>query len=140
MTFNHNYNVVSTFPFKHRINIDDPRDLFLDNVVIGNDVWIGANAIILPGVNIGDGAVIGAGTVVTKDVPPYAIVGGNPARVIKYRFDENTINTLLKIKWWDFPYQTIIDNIDQFYSVDKFIDRFKNVDERPKERDIKFSR
>lgn len=69
-------------------------------VTIGNDVWIGRNAIVLPGVSVCDGAVVGAGAVVTKDVPPYAVVAGNPARVIKYRFDEDTIESLLEMEWW----------------------------------------
>lgn len=72
-------------------------------VKIGNDVWIGTRAIILDGVNIGDGAVIAAGAVVTKDVPPYAIVGGVPAKIIKYRFEESEIEKLLREKWWDNP-------------------------------------
>lgn len=70
--------------------------------VIGNDVWIGANALIMAGVNIGDGAIIAAGAVVTRDVPPYAIVGGVPAKVLKYRFDEKTIAELLELRWWRF--------------------------------------
>ena len=70
-------------------------------VVIGNNVWIGDKATILPGVSIGDGAVIAANAVVTKDVPPYAIVGGVPAKVIGYRYDEDTIDFLLKVKWWN---------------------------------------
>ena len=69
-------------------------------ITIGNDVWVGGNAVILRGVTIGDGAIIAAGAVVTKDVPPYAIVGGVPAKVIKYRFDPVTIDRLLKIQWW----------------------------------------
>jgi len=68
---------------------------------IGNDVWIGANSIVLDGVTIGDGAIIGAGAVVTKDVPPYAIVGGVPAKLIRYRFDNKDIEFLLKNKWWN---------------------------------------
>lgn len=69
---------------------------------IGNDVWIGANAVVLPEVNrIGDGAIIGAGAVVSRDVPPYAVVLGNPARVVKYRFEERVIAALLKEKWWE---------------------------------------
>lgn len=68
---------------------------------IGNDVWIGANACIKGGITIGDGAVIGAGAVVTKDIPPYAIVIGSPARILRYRFDETTIQRLLESKWWE---------------------------------------
>jgi acetyltransferase-like isoleucine patch superfamily enzyme len=70
-------------------------------IMIGNDVWIGANAILLPGITIGDGAVIGAGAVVTKDVPPYAIVGGVPAKLIRYRFSPDEIEILLRVKWWN---------------------------------------
>lgn len=72
-------------------------------IIIGNDVWIGARAMILDGVCIGDGAIVAAGAVVTKDVPPYAIVGGVPAKVIKYRFDQNTIQKMLTEKWWESP-------------------------------------
>ncbi len=68
---------------------------------IGNDVWVGERAIILQGITVGNGAVIGAGSVVTKDVPPYAIVAGCPAKIIRYRFDENTISALEKVKWWN---------------------------------------
>ena len=76
-------------------------------IKIGNDVWIGDNVLIKNGVCVGDGAVIGMGAVVTKDVPPYAIVAGVPAKIIKYRFDEETIQKLLKIKWWDFDDETL---------------------------------
>lgn len=72
-----------------------------NTIIIGNDVWIGSRAMILGGVTIGDGAVIGAGALVTKDVPPYAIVGGVPAKIIRYRFDNSKIEYLLKSKWWD---------------------------------------
>ncbi len=71
-------------------------------ITIGNDVWIGKNAMILRGVNIGDGAVIAAGAVVVKDVPPYAVVGGNPARIIRYRFEDSVIERLLKLQWWNY--------------------------------------
>lgn len=74
----------------------------LPETVIGNDVWIGSSAIILAGVKIGDGAVVGAGAVVTKDVPSYAVVAGNPARLIRYRFDSSVVDELEKIRWWDF--------------------------------------
>jgi len=71
------------------------------DVIICNDVWIGSGVLILSGVTIGDGAIIGANSVITKDVEPYSIVGGNPAKLIKYRFDKKTIKKLLEIKWWD---------------------------------------
>ena len=88
-------------------------------VHIGNDVWIGNFAFIKNGVNIGDGAIIGAHSVVTKDVPPYAIVAGNPAKIIRYRFNEETIQKLLRLKWWEFddeflrtlPYENVNDCI-----------------------------
>ena len=87
---------------------------FKENCIIGNDVWIGANAVILRNVKVGDGAVIGAGAVVTKDVPPYAIVAGVPAKVIKMRFDKSLINRLLQLKWWTFPSKIIKDNFSLF--------------------------
>ena len=73
------------------------------DIVIGNDVWIGYEAVILSGVSIGDGAIIGARAVVTRDVPPYTIVGGTPAKEIRKRYDEETIDRLIQLKWWDWP-------------------------------------
>jgi len=91
-------------------------------VVIGNDVWIGSHVIVLSGVNIGDGAVIGAGAVVAKDIPAYAIACGNPAIVIGYRFNEEAIRGLLKIKWWDWEEGKIRQDYADFYgSTDEFI-------------------
>ena len=81
------------------------------DIVIGNDVWIGYEAIILSGVTVGDGAIIGSRAVVTKDVPPYTIVGGVPAKPIRKRFDENTIAALLRVRWWDWPERRIQENI-----------------------------
>lgn len=81
------------------------------DIIVGNDVWIGFEAVILSGVTIGDGAVIGSRAVVTRDVPPYTVVGGLPARVIHRRFDEQTIETLLQLKWWDWPEERIRENI-----------------------------
>lgn len=83
------------------------------NIIIGNDVWIGYDAIILSGVTIGDGAIIGARAVVTKDVPPYTIVGGVPAKAIRKHFDEKTIKALLNLKWWDWPEERIAANIQR---------------------------
>lgn len=88
------------------------------NVAIGNDVWVGAFACILSGVTVGDGAVIGARAVVTKDVPPYAIVVGNPAKVIKYRFNEEIIGKLLNIKWWDWKREEIAKALPLMLSSD----------------------
>ena len=81
------------------------------DIVVGNDVWIGYEAVILSGVTIGDGAVIGARAVVTKDVPPYTIMGGVPARPIRRRFDEATVETLLRLRWWDWPKEKIARNL-----------------------------
>lgn len=91
------------------------------SVVIGNDVWIGARATILEGVTIGDGAVVAAGAIVTKDVPPYAIVGGVPAKIIKYRFDEETIKKLLELKWWEKDQAWIKSHADDFDDVEKVL-------------------
>ncbi len=74
---------------------------------IRNDVWIGCNSVVLAGLKVGDGAVIGAGSVVTKDVPPYGVVYGNPARLVRFRFDAQTIDELLKSRWWDLPHENL---------------------------------
>ena len=80
---------------------------FCKPVIIENDVWIGINAVIMDGVKVSNGAIVAAGAIVTKDVPPYAIVGGVPAKIIKYRFPQEIINELLELKWWDMPVETI---------------------------------
>ncbi|MDH6342506.1 acetyltransferase-like isoleucine patch superfamily enzyme [Parabacteroides sp. PFB2-12] len=89
-----------------KANVTDAWDNKGD-IVIGNDVWVGYEAVIMAGVHIGDGAIIGTRAVVTKDVPPYTIVGGVPAREIRKRFDEATISKLLKLQWWDWPVDKI---------------------------------
>lgn len=88
------------------------------DIAIGNDVWIGQNATILSGVTIGDGAVIGGCAVVTGNVPPYAIVAGNPAKLIRYRFENEKIERLLKLKWWDWPIDKIKKNLNYLCSTD----------------------
>ena len=103
---NHQMNSVSTFPFYtlEGWDMDAPAasDMtFKGNTVIGNDVWIGQKAVILPGVNIGDGAIIGANSVVGSNVAPYTIVAGNPAKLIRKRFDDELIGLMLRFKWWD---------------------------------------
>ncbi|APC40856.1 CatB-related O-acetyltransferase [Clostridium estertheticum] len=86
------------------------------DIEIGNDVWIGYDAIIMSGVKIGDGAIIATRALVTKDVPPYTIVGGVPAKVIKKRYDDETISKLLKIKWWNWTYEKIQANVKYIQS------------------------
>lgn len=111
---------------KHHHNAAFENSEIRDNkmVTIGNDVWIGAYVSILPGVTIGDGAVVAAGAVVTKDVEPYAIVGGVPAKRIRYRFNKEERETLLKIRWWDWPEEKIERNIELFYQPEKFMKEF----------------
>ncbi|WP_328587761.1 CatB-related O-acetyltransferase [Niallia circulans] len=92
-------------------------------IIIGNDVWIGANAVILPDVNIGNGAVIGAGAVVTKDVPDYAVVVGVPAKVLKYRFTHQQIEILNKVRWWDWPNDKIEANMDLLMNPTEFFEK-----------------
>ena len=124
---NHDYNQVTTYPFDDLIKKDGRNHAHNVNhcqIIIGNDVWIGCDVTIMGGVHIGNGAVIGAGTVIAKDVPPYAIVVGNPAKVIKYRFSENIIENLQKIKWWNWSEDKIKNNIDIMKKPIAFIDRF----------------
>lgn len=97
-------------------------------IVIGNDVFIGANVTILDGVNIGDGAIIGAGAVVSKDIPPYAIAVGCPVEIKRYRFNEEQIDALKKIEWWNFDDEQIRDVEKYFFNIDAFIKKYtKNV-------------
>ncbi len=114
---NHRTDWVSTYPFREiftreqSLNSINGHPSTNGDVVIQNDVWIGRNVTILSGVNIGNGAVIGTGSLVTKDIGPYEIWGGNPAKLIRKRFDEEVIKSLLEIKWWDWSYRKIITNV-----------------------------
>ena len=100
------------------------------NITIGNDVFIGANVTILDGVTIGDGAIVGAGAVVCEDVPPFAIVGGVPAKLIRYRFSEEQITALLKIEWWNFP-EDMLPCVEQYFDdVNGFIERYVPHEDR----------
>ena len=120
---NHTMKSLSTYPFpiffeEWGLDIANVTDAW-DNkgdIVIGNDVWIGYDAVILSGVTIGDGAVIGTRAVVTKDVPPYTIVGGVPARQIRRRFDEETVKRLLELKWWEWSDERIKENLSAIQS------------------------
>lgn len=111
---NHKLDTFSSFPF-HIFPQTPNRSTWApwgkETPMIGNDVWIGADALILSGASIGDGAVVAARSVVTKPVPPYAIVAGNPARIVKYRFDEKTIEEFLRLKWWDLPDEIILRDL-----------------------------
>ena len=120
---NHTLKSLSTYPFPiffeewglDSANITEAWDKKGD-IVIGNDVWIGYEAVILSEVTVGDGAIIGARAVVTKDVPPYAIVGGIPARYIRRRFDEKTVTKLMELKWWEWSDEKIKENLSAIQS------------------------
>lgn len=111
----HDYKYISQYPFYSMANSPcygmNNQKITIKPVTIGNDVWIGSNVTILGGVIISDGAVIGAGSVVTKNIPAYSIVVGNPAKSIKKRFNDNQINKLCSIEWWNWPVKKIIKEI-----------------------------
>lgn len=115
----HNHRWISTYPFNPEV-FPNAKDGFetKGDTVIGNDVWIGTEAIIMPGVRIGDGAVIGTRAVVTKDIEPYTVVGGNPAKVIKKRFADKEIEQLLEIRWWNWSIEIINEALPYICSED----------------------
>lgn len=115
---NHRMGSVTTYPFnimgggwEKCVPLKEELP-FKGDTVVGNDVWIGQNVTILPGITIGDGAIIAANSVVTKDVPAYGVAGGNPARLIRKRFDDSMIAFLLELKWWDWPREKIFQNLE----------------------------
>ena len=136
---NHNISAITSYPMINPVFVDwdthieckeaiDGQSIYFEEynkpVSIGNDVWIGANVMIMPGTRIGDGAVLAGGAVVTKDVDDYCVVGGVPARPLKYRFKKEIIEKLMQIKWWNWEHKKIIRNIDCIYDVERFIRRF----------------
>jgi len=124
----HPSNFVSTHPIFYSIQ-KQAQITFADknyfeeyaDIIIENDVWVGANALITEGVRIENGAIIAAGAVVTKDVPPYAVVGGVPAKIIKYRFEEDVIQKLLEDKWWEKDIYWLKENFKSFHTIDEYL-------------------
>lgn len=136
---NHRISSVTTYPFSvfgGRWSEQTPPHLsqlpFKGDLVVGNDVWIGRESVIMPGVKIGDGSIIGAYAVVTRDVPPYCVVGGNPARFIKKRFHDELIQILLELKWWDFPEEKLVEFLPLLCDPD-----LENVQQRLKQELLK---
>lgn len=130
MTGDHKLDAISTYPFPIFQNswetLYDVANLPVKgDIIIGNDVWLGYDSLIKNGVTIGDGAIIAARAVVVKDVPPYAVVAGNPAKVVKLRFDEAMVKRLLNIAWWDWDIQKINSNLPLICSLD--VDRLEEV-------------
>jgi len=108
------------------VHMPDMKELpYKGDTIIGNDVWIGYGALIMPGVQIGDGSIISSKSVVVNDVPPYTIVGGNPAKPIKLRFKDETIELLQSIAWWNWPIEIITENLEALVSND--IEKLKRV-------------
>ena len=128
---NHRINSITTYPFNIMGNGWEKSAPYLSELklkgdtIIGNDVWIGQNVTVLPAVHIGDGAIIGANSVVAKDIPPYSVAVGNPCEVKRKRFDEDLIEYLLKIKWWDWDAEKIFKNMEALCSGD--LSKIKNI-------------
>jgi len=126
---NHRTEWVTTYPFGHHLTdifyrkLGESASTSKGDVIIGNDVWIGSNTTIMSGITVGDGAVIANNSHVVKNVEPYSIVGGNPAKLIKYRFSHDQIQKLLEIKWWNWSVETINKNIELLCNknIDEFI-------------------
>lgn len=130
---NHPYERAAQHHFTYRSEkyhfSEEPEESFfhwrrLQKVIIGNDVWIGHGSVILPGVKIGNGAIIGSLSVVTKDVPPYTIVAGNPAKIIRRRFSEDIAKALEKTEWWNWPHKVLKERLEDFKDVRKFLYKY----------------
>ena len=113
----HDFSLPTTHPFTQLSSfgfVNENTKLALKRTVVGNDVWLGMHSVILPGITVGNGAVIGANSLVNKDVPDYAIVAGNPAKILRYRFSEEMILQLKEAEWWNLPEEVLTQNIDLF--------------------------
>lgn len=129
---NHHFDTVTShaFPVRGRFGLCETEGSMPEKVTtVGNDVWIGCNAVILPGVTVGDGAIVAAGAIVTKDVPPYAIVAGSPARILRYRWDEKTVERVAALQWWNWDDETIKSHLDLFKEGinDQVLDRLEEL-------------
>ncbi|MFO0851218.1 MAG: Vat family streptogramin A O-acetyltransferase [Gemmataceae bacterium] len=128
---NHKVSGFSTYPFQifgggWEAVMPKPGDLpYKGDTVVGSDVWVGYDALVMPGVKVGDGAVVAARSVVTRDVPPYSVVGGNPAQVVKQRFPDEVVAELLAIRWWDWPVEKITKNLPAVVGAD--LDALRNA-------------
>jgi acetyltransferase-like isoleucine patch superfamily enzyme len=124
----HRHDTPSTFPF-YEVGIltSKPNSIYKGDIIIGNDVYVGNSSVIMPGVTIGDGAVIGAYSVVTKNIEPYTIVGGNPAKMIKKRFTPENIQKLLDLKWWDLDDNIINNELCLIEDINEFIKRVEEI-------------
>jgi len=119
---NHRMEWVTTYPLRVMLGLpgalEDGHPATKGDIVVGNDVWFGAEARVLSGVDIGHGAVIGMGAVVAADVPPYAVMVGNPAREVRRRFDDGIVEALLRIAWWNWPDELVRDRVDELCDAD----------------------
>ena len=128
---NHRMNSVTTYPFNimgngwEKATPNFEEFPFKGDTIVGNDVWIGQNVTIMPGVNIGDGAIIAANSVVTKDIPAYHIAGGNPCRIIRKRFDDVLIEYLLSLEWWNWSPEKIFKNLEVLCSSN--LEKIRNI-------------
>jgi virginiamycin A acetyltransferase len=129
---NHKVSGFSTYPFQifgrgWEVVMPGPGELpYKGDTVVGNDVWVGYDALVMPGVRIGDGAIVAARSVVTRDVPPYAVVGGNPAGVVRQRFTDEVVAELLAIRWWDWPAEKVTRNLKAIVGAD--LDALRKTD------------
>lgn len=128
----HPLHFLSSYPFKVKTNLQEYEAISKGSIIIQDDVWIGTNSIILSGVQVSQGAIVAAGSVVSKDVPPYAVVGGIPAKIIKYRFSKKIIARLLQIDYSKFSLDQIKNNIDYWYmhvdetTIDELLKKIEN--------------